>query len=85
MERNEELKLTTLKTALKNSILANYDRVVFLPEISMVWFSKTLRNFKGLFIVEGFEQQIFEVTFNSAKNEAYVDEYKKVNNNVVVM
>lgn len=46
----------------------------------IVWFSKTLQHCKALVSFEQPNGRYFEVTCNGDKNEAYVDEYRKIFN-----
>lgn len=58
----------------------------FERDIRTVWFSKTLQNWKGLFIEirDGKPTEIYyEVTYNGDKKETYVDVYKKLANHCV--
>jgi Family of unknown function (DUF6275) len=55
------------------------------PELTMdavyiVWFSKTLGNWKAIVASPVVRGLLWEVAFNAHKNEAYVDIYKKLNN-----
>lgn len=47
----------------------------------VVWFAKTLGNWKALVSTDILSGQYWEVTYNGAKNESYVDHYAKVSNN----
>jgi len=49
-------------------------------EVHLVWFSKTLQNWKALVITDLPDMMFFEVTYNGDKKEAYLDAYKKVSN-----
>lgn len=51
-----------------------------LEDIYVVWFSKTLQNWKALISTTKPDQMYYEVTYNGDKSEAYVDAYKKVEN-----
>jgi hypothetical protein len=55
-----------------------------LNDFYVVWFSKVLRNWKALVStnVSG-DGVYYELTYNGATQEAYVDRYTKVSNNVV--
>jgi hypothetical protein len=46
----------------------------------VVWFAKTLGNWKALVSTDVFDNVYWEVTHNGAKNETYVDTYFKHNN-----
>lgn len=49
----------------------------------VVWFSKTLQNWKALVSTTLPDQMYYEVTYNGDKAETYLDVYKKFNNVVV--
>lgn len=57
-----------------------------LDDLYVVWFSKTLQNWKALVSTDAFDEfedlkgSYFEVTYNGDKNETYVDLYIKVDN-----
>lgn len=52
-------------------------------EIYIVWFSKTLQNWKALLSTDLHDGLYYEVTYNGDKHSAYVDTYKKQSNDVV--
>lgn len=47
-------------------------------EVHLVWFSKTIQNFKGIFIQLSPDNYMYEATYNGDKNELYVDKYVKI-------
>ena len=49
-------------------------------EVFVVWFSKTLQNWKALVSTTLPDQMYYEVTYNGDKKETYLDVYKKFNN-----
>ncbi|USL89090.1 hypothetical protein SEA_CASSEROLE_8 [Arthrobacter phage Casserole] len=49
-------------------------------EVYIVWFAKTLGNWKALISTDKFNGTYWEVTHNGAKDETYVDRYVKANN-----
>jgi hypothetical protein len=51
-----------------------------LDQVYIVWFSKTLQNWKALLSTEVVDGMYYEVTYNGDKREAYIDAYKKWNN-----
>jgi hypothetical protein len=58
----------------------------FAPdEIYIVWFSKTLQNWKAMLSTTLPDGLYFEITYNGDKNEAYLDAYKKVHNSAIKM
>ncbi len=54
-----------------------------LEDVYVVWFSKTLQNWKVLISTTLPDGMYYEVTHNGDKKETYVDAYKKFNNVVV--
>lgn len=56
----------------------------FTPEeLYVVWFAKTLQNWKALVSTDSVDGIYWEVTHNGDKGETYVDTYMKINNSVV--
>ena len=53
-------------------------------DVFIVWFSKTLHNWKALVSTTISDGMYYEVTHNGDKNETYVDVYKKWDNVCVV-
>ena len=54
-------------------------------DVFVVWFSKTLQNWKALVSTTVGDGMYYEITYNGDKNEAYLDAYKKWENNVIRM
>jgi hypothetical protein len=52
-------------------------------EVYVVWFSKTLQNWKALVSTMLPDGMYYEVTYNGDKRETYIDAYKKFDNVVV--
>lgn len=52
-------------------------------EVYIVWFSKTLQNWKALLSTTLPDGMYYEVTYNGDAKEAYLDAYKKFQNVVV--
>lgn len=58
----------------------------FRPEeLYIVWFNKTLANWKALISTDTEAGLYWEVTFNGAKSEAYIDKYRKERNSVITV
>lgn len=51
--------------------------------IKLVWFSKALQNFKGVFVDSGKNSRYYECTYNGDRDELYVDVYHKGANRVM--
>lgn len=76
--------LSLVKENLKDYDDFEYDNI----EIIQVWYSKTIQNHKGMFIVRNKEtQQIYdyyiEATYNGDSEELYLDFYKKVFKHII--
>lgn len=52
-------------------------------DVYIVWFSFTLGNCKALCSTSAPDGRYYEVTYNKAKSEAYVDTYMKTHNIVI--
>lgn len=52
-------------------------------EVYVVWFSKTLQNWKALLSTTLPDGMYYEVTHNGDKHETYLDAYKKFDNVVI--
>lgn len=60
---------------------AHTDGDMILPDdVYVVWLCKALNNNKALLVTDLPDGMYYEVTYNGAKNEAYVDAYKKQEN-----
>lgn len=58
--------------------------VTFSPdEVYVVWFSKTLQNWKALVSTTLPDGMYYEITHSGDKRETYIDAYKKFDNVVV--
>ena len=53
---------------------------ITLDNVFIIWFCKTLQNWKALVSTDLPDGMYYEVTFNGDKNEAYLDAYKKFEN-----
>lgn len=51
--------------------------------VYVVWFSKTLQNWKGLFSTTLHDQMYYEVTHDGENLRSYLDAYKKFENVVI--
>ena len=52
-------------------------------KLYVVWFAKTLQNWKALVSTDAVDGSYWEVTYNGDKSETYVDCYHKVSNTVI--
>jgi hypothetical protein len=51
-----------------------------IDDVTVVWFCKTLQNWKALVITHTPDPFFYEVTYSGDKQEAYIDTYEKVDN-----
>ena len=58
-------------------------RKLTMDDVYIVWFCKTLQNWKALVSTTVSDGMYYEVTYNGDCNETYVDVYKKWENYVV--
>lgn len=74
MQSNEFIKL-----AKENIIKDFYKDDMFISEndVLLVWFCKTIQNWKAIFTTIYSDGKIFEVTYNGDEEEMYIDEYVK--------
>mgnify|MGYP005776321755 FL=1 len=54
-------------------------------DVFIVWFSKTLQNFKALVSTTISDGMYYEITYNGDKNELYLDAYKKWENQLITL
>lgn len=59
------------------------DDLLTIDEVFVVWFSKVLSNWKALVSTDRSDGRYYELTYNGAKEETYVDVYKKTHNEVI--
>lgn len=52
-------------------------------DTTIVWFCKTLANWKALVITNLNDDEYYEVTYNGFKNEIYLDCYQKYHNEAI--
>lgn len=55
-----------------------------IDDVYIVWWSKTLQNWKALLSTTVSDGMYYEVTYNGDKQETYIDAYKKWKNKRVV-
>lgn len=56
---------------------------ITLDDVFVVWFSKTLQNWKALVSTTVSDGMYYEITHNSDKGETYLDAYKKWDNRCI--
>ena len=58
---------------------------ITLDDVYVVWFYKTLQNWKALLSTTLPDGMYYEVTYNGDKKEVYLDAYKKFENQKINM
>ena len=77
IDRAQELVFNYIKTRLEKTDT----HVDFhLSDVYVVWFCKTLQNWKALVSTTLPDGMYYEVTYNGDKKETYIDAYKKWDN-----
>ena len=75
------------KETIKNYVNAHTDKPdsiqIEINDVYVVWFCKTLQNWKALVSTTLPDGMYYELTYNGDKNELYVDCYKKWENFVI--
>jgi len=56
------------------------NKQISIDDVFVVWFSKTLQNWKALVSTTVADGMYYEITHNGNKDETYVDAYKKWEN-----
>lgn len=54
-----------------------------IDDVFIVWFSKTLQNWKALVSTTISDGMYYEITYNGDKKETYLDAYKKWENQCI--
>ena len=52
-------------------------------DVYIVWFCKTLQNFKVILATPFIGKELYEFTYNGNKQEAYLDVYTKIDNQII--
>lgn len=63
-----------------NHIDVTDKKKITMDDVFVVWFSKTLQNWKCLVSTTVPDGMYYEITHNGDKDETYVDVYKKLEN-----
>ncbi len=56
------------------------NKKITADDVYVVWFAKTLQNWKALLSTNVSDGMYYEITYNGDKKEAYLDAYKKWEN-----
>lgn len=67
----------------KSDLKAGVVKEITIDDTYVVWFSKTLQNWKALVSTNLPDLKYYEVTYNGDSEETYLDVYVKVHNEAV--
>ena len=59
------------------------NKEISVEDVYIVWYCKTLQNWKALLSTTLFDGMYYELTLNGDKNEIYLDAYKKFENRCI--
>lgn len=87
MTNEEMLKLCTKIVAdyFNNRVDKTDKFEISTDDVYIVWFCKTLQNFKALVSTTVSDGMYYEITYNGNKNELYLDAYKKWENQKITL
>lgn len=71
------------KNELIKELKEKYNEDYTIDELHLVWFTKTLQNFKCVIIDLKDNQRYYECSYNGTKKQLYVDIYEKKHNTLV--
>ena len=73
------------KNVVRNYVINHLDKSDSTPDfdVYIVCYCKTLQNWKALLSTTLFDGMYYELTLNGDKDEAYLDAYKKWDNNCI--
>lgn len=81
MQRDMQLIAKQVVVDYFNSRVDKTDnKQITLEDVFIVWFSKTLQNWKALVSTTVSDGMYYELTYNGDKKELYFDAYKKWEN-----
>lgn len=84
IERAKEAVEISFNSQHAYAIGLGEDQEIKQEDLYVVWFAKTLQNWKALVSTDALKGVYWEVTYNGDKGEAYVDEYQKSYNSTYV-
>lgn len=79
MDFQKKAKYLVVRTFNENAEKTD-DKILSTNEVFVVWFSKTLHNWKALLSTTVSDGKYYEVTYNGEFEETYVDTYVKLRN-----
>lgn len=80
ISRDTKARMLVARYYNDNRKLPDEQPELTLSEVHLVWFAKTLGNWKALVTTDIPDNVYYEVTYNGATETTYVDVYKKTDN-----
>ena len=80
---NDEMLTTAKRKVMEyfnRRVEVTDNKKITMDDVFIVWFSKTLQNWKALVSTTVPDGMYYEVTYNGDKKELYLDAYKKWEN-----
>ena len=68
---------------MDNEAMMNRAKQLVVEDVFIVWFSKTLQNWKALVSTTVSDGMYYEITHNGDNGETYLDVYKKWDNQCI--
>lgn len=81
--KNPDEFLMKAKRAVEYSQYVEDAAPIFIQDLYIVWFAKTLGNWKALLSTDKVDGSYWEVTYDGNKKQTYVDHYLKSTNTVL--
>lgn len=83
---NENMFKTAVQSVINwyyNHIGQDTSSFITKEDVCIVWFAKTLQNFKVILATPFIGKELYEFTYNGNKQEAYLDVYTKIDNQII--
>ena len=83
---NDEMLTTAKRVVMEyfnRHVEVTDNKKITMDDVFIVWFSKTLQNWKAMVSTTVHDGMYYELTYNGDKKELYLDAYKKWENVVV--
>lgn len=85
LKNGEPNRIKTAKQVVADYFEEHTGPKVAVDDLYLVWFCKTLKNYKVMISTDVVNDIYFEVTFNGETNEIYLDVYTKQHNRAITM